>query len=154
MKVRIHRLSDNPLPTRANPTDAGYDVYAAEDVNFEPNQIKLVPLGIIAEAPVGHHFKLYIRSSMALKRGFTLGNSVGIVDSSFCGPQDQIQAIIKAPARYTTCWLNICFEDLHIKKGERVGQLILEKNIEIEWDEQENRNFAGESRGGFGSSGR
>ena len=146
MKVKIHRIcKDNPLPTQANPGDAGYDVYASEDVVFEePGYIRFVPLGIIAQAPKGYHFKLCIRSSMAAKRGFILANSVGVIDNLFSGPDDEIKMIIQYTGGF--------FPDI-IKKGERVGQLILEKNNEIEWDEQEDRNFAQVSRGGFGSSG-
>lgn len=148
MKVKIHRIcKDNPLPTQANPGDAGYDVYAAEDVVFEePGYIRFVPLGIIAQAPKGYHFKLCIRSSMAVKRDFRLANSIGIIDNPFSGEKDEIKMIIQ--------FMGGPFgSKAVIKKGERVGQLILEKNNEIEWDEQEDRNFAQVSRGGFGSSG-
>lgn len=146
-RVRIHRLDkDLPLPSRANPTDAGFDVYAAEDVTFKGGEVVLVSLGIIAEAPVGYHFKLYLRSSMAFKRGFALGNGVGIIDSSYSGPNDVMRAILRyqGTPRSTS----------HIKKGERIGQLILAKNIDIEWVEQEEQDFAGKDRGGFGSTGK
>jgi dUTPase len=73
-----------------------------------------------------------------------LANSVGVIDNLFSGPDDEIKMIIQYTGGF--------FPDI-IKKGERVGQLILEKNNEIEWDEQEDRNFAQVSRGGFGSSG-
>jgi len=43
--------------------------------------------------------------------------------------------------------------NLIIEEGERVAQLILEKNNEIEWDEQDVPNFVSSSRGGFGSTG-
>lgn len=152
MKARIHRLcKDNPLPTQGNAGDAGYDVYAAANVEFAYDEIKLVPLGIIAEAPEGFHFKLCIRSSAAFKRGFTLANSVGVVDHAFCGEKDQIQAIIKAPSISTHKILG--GGNMVISKGERVVQLILEKNNDIEWDEQDVPNFVAESRGGFGSTG-
>lgn len=145
MKVKIHRINkDNPLPTQANLGDAGYDCYASENVFFYPEEIKLIPLGIIAQAPEGYHFKLCLRSSLALKRGFILMNGVGIIDHKYCGPNDEIKAILRAPQNTY---------DLVIKKGERVCQLILEKNNDIEWDEQDEKDFVGNSRGGFGSSG-
>jgi dUTP pyrophosphatase len=146
MKIKIYRTcKDNPLPTQANPNDAGWDVYAAEDVEFLQGQTIMVSLGIIAQAPKGFHFKLCIRSSLS-RKGFLLANGVGIVDSKFCGPEDEMKMILRAPER-----LN--YPPIIIKKGQRIGQLILEKNNDIEWDEQEDRNFGGESRGGFGSTG-
>lgn len=146
MDVKIYRINkDIPLPSQANDGDAGWDVYSSEDVYFKPLEIKLVPLGIIAQAPKGYHFKLCIRSSIALKKGFVQPNCPGIIDSKYCGEKDEIKMILKN--------VDMFFPN-SIKKGERIGQLILEKNNDIEWIEQEDANFAGESRGGFGSSGR
>ena len=151
MKVKIYRIDkDNLLPLQANKGDAGYDCFASKDVYFCAEEIKLVPLGIIAQAPEGYHFKLCLRSSLAKKRGFTLANGVGIIDYLYSGENDEIKALLKAPGyeNHTSLWI-----DRIIRKGERIAQLILEKNEEIEWDEQEERNFVEKSRGGFGSSG-
>ncbi len=145
MRVRIYRLDKSvPLPTQANPNDAGWDVYAAEEVAFYCGDTRLVSLGIIAEAPPGWHFELLIRSSMAWKQKFRLANSVGIIDAKFCGERDIIKMILEYRG-----------EDYQpIKKGERIGQLILARNQNIEWEEQDSPDFAGgDSRGGFGSSG-
>ena len=153
MKAKIYRIcKDNPLPTQANPDDAGWDVYASEDVEFSrPGQIKLVPLGIIVQAPKGYHFKLCIRSSVAHDKHFTQPNAPGVIDSKFAGPNDEIKIMLKSPDN------QFGYSDYSrpriIKKGDRVGQLILEKNNDIEWDEQDDRDFAGENRGGFGSTG-
>jgi len=152
MKVKIYRIcKDNPLPTQANSGDAGWDVYAAEDVSFSPGEIELVPLGIIAQAPKGYHFKLCIRSSIAKKRGLIQPNAPGIIDHLYSGKKDEIKLMLQAPMKFGK-WGYFDPETI-IKKGERVGQLILEKNNDIEWDEQDDPNFAGKSRGGFGSTG-
>jgi dUTP pyrophosphatase len=146
MKVKIYRINkNNPLPTRANKTDAGWDVYASESNQFIKGDTELMPLGIIAEAPEGYHFKLVLRSSMAFREGFRLANGVGIIDSSYCGPRDEIKMLLE--------W-NGSEGYGHIEKGQRIGQLILEKNCDFEWDEQDDQDFSKESRGGFGSSGK
>lgn len=153
MKVRIYRIcKENPLPSQGNPGDAGWDVYAADTIKFCPNQISLVPLGIIAEAPEGYHFKLCIRSSMAWKRGFLIVNSPGIIDHSFSGSKDQIHAVIKAPSEAVLLSKGLGVDNLVIAKGDRIAQLILEKNNNIEWVEQDDQNFVGKNRGGFGST--
>ena len=146
MKVRIYRIcKDNPLPTQSNSGDAGWDVYAAEDCNFSAKESKLVPLGIIAEAPKGYHFKLCLRSSMGWKKGFRLCNGVGIIDHEYSHEKDQIFLAAE--------WTGVKGNG-EIKKGDRVGQLILEKNNDIEWEEQSVPDFRdGKSRGGFGSTG-
>lgn len=164
MKCKIYRINkENPLPAPAKTGDAGHDCYASMDIVFNPAEIKLIPLGIIAKSPEDYHFKLFIRSSGPKKRGFMLANGVGIIDSSFCGEKDEICALIKAPETDKLFKFDEIYETFYgnqikkhgwiIKKGERICQLMLEKNIEIEWEEQENRDFVKESRGGFGSSG-
>ena len=80
--------------------------------------------------------------------------SLFIIDHSYCGEKDQIHAILKAPSLETSQKKNLGPSNLHIKIGERVAQLILEKNNDIEWDEQDVSNFVVNSRGGFGSTGR
>lgn len=151
MKVKIYRINkDNPLPTQANKNDAGWDCYASQDVEIDYGCVGMVPLGIIAQAPEGHHFKLVLRSSAAFKRAFMLANGVGIIDSSYCGETDEIKALIRVPDMRDGDFID---EPYIIKKGERIAQLILEKNTEIQWDEQEDQNFAGKNRGGFGSTG-
>lgn len=172
MKVKIYRINkDLPLPKQANDGDAGFDVFASGDYLFTTDEISLIPLGIIAEAPKGFHFKLCLRSSMAYKRGFSLANGVGIIDHQFCGPKDEIKIMLKSPSlqwleqkgyvliekgeRFDIVINQKGYQELMlIKKGERVGQLILEKNNEIDWVEQDSEDFAGKSRGGFGSSGK
>lgn len=147
-RCRIHPIQkDLPLPAQANPGDAGWDVVAAETVIFTPGETRLVPLGIIAEAPLGYHFKLFIRSSLAKAR-WSLANAVGIIDSTFCGPEDEIKALMRAPSAFSDVKTHT------IARGQRVCQLILEKNNQITWDVQLDRDFAGKSRGGFGSSGK
>jgi len=154
MNVKIFRIcKDNPLPKQGNNGDAGWDVYASEDTLFDrSDQIRLIPLGIIAQAPKGYHFKLCIRSSVAYKLGFTQPNAPGIIDHSFCGENDEIRMILESPSSNKIANMSSFFP-IVIKKGTRIGQLLLEKNHDIEWVEQEDRNFVSLSRGGFGSTG-
>lgn len=142
--VRIYRLDKKtPLPTQANDGDAGYDVYLPKDVTLEPGDKQVVDLGIICEAPAGYHFKLMLRSSAAVKRGLRQLNSVGIIDTTFCGPKDVWKLAVENGSHKTVV----------LKAGDRVAQMILEKNEEMWFDEQSNKNFAGKSRGGLGSTG-
>ena len=155
MKVKIYRKNkDVSLPTRAHDTDAAVDVYLPKDEIFLPGEKKVIKLGIIAEAPVGFHFKMIIRSSTAFKRGFKQLNSIGIIDSSFSGPEDEMGLLLQAPDFTELTIAEAENMTIKLKKGERVCQLILERNHTIEWDEQENADFNKESRGGWGDSGK
>ena len=153
MKIRIFRKDKLvPLPQRQTPRSVGLDVYAAETVELWPGKAVLVPTGLIIESPPGYFFKIFIRSGLAVKNGVSLINDVGIIDEDYCGAADEVKiGLIR----------HYCPDDpqLHqpliISKGSRIAQIIFEKNElpDIEWEEQENIDFAGKSRGGFGSTG-
>lgn len=94
------------LPTRAHPTDAGLDLYAAETVHVIPNQVTLVPTGIAVAIPEGHVGLLAARSSLATKKAMTLANGVGVIDPDYRGeiqvpitPLDGCRNLIQAGTR-------------------------------------------------------
>lgn len=153
MKIRIYRKDkDIPLPRRQTGQSVGLDVYAAAEVELRPGKVTLVPTGLIIQSPAGYYFKIFIRSGLAIKNGISLANDVGIVDEDYCGPDDEVKIGLvrhydpQDPQRH---------KPLVIGKGTRIAQIIFEKNTidEVEWEEQEHPDFAGKSRGGFGSTG-
>lgn len=100
------------LPTRAHPTDAGLDLYAAETVHIIPNQVTLVPTGIAVAIPEGHVGLLVARSSLAVKKAMTLANGIGVIDSDYRGE-------IKVPI--------VPLDGCHnlIQAGTRIAQLVI-----------------------------
>jgi len=153
MKIRIYRKDKSiPLPERKTPHSVGLDVYTSETIELYPGQVTLAPTGLIIESPPGYYFRIHIRSGFSVKHGISLANDVGIIDEDYCGPQDELKiALIK---HYNP---NDPQKDgpFVIEKGTRIAQIIFEKNSlpKIEWDEQDNPDFAGKTRGGFGSTG-
>jgi len=142
MKVRITRRDPSiALPARETAGAAGFDLAASADVTIEPGQIVLVPTGLIIRVPEGHFLGIFARSSTPYKRGLVVPNGVGIVDSDYCGPEDEIKVQV----------LNITKEAVHLKKGDRIAQGIVLKFAVPEWDEGPVDSNA--SRGGFGSTG-
>lgn len=134
-------------PRRATELSAGYDVHAAETIEFYPGEIKLVPLGFILQIQPGTHMKLMLRSSLG-KAGWIMPNSPGIIDSDYCGVEDEVKMLLKAPFDYSD---NLMSNTAYIiEKGQRIGQMMLGYNIDIYWNTQ----FmpTNKSRGGFGST--
>lgn len=153
MKIRIYRKDKTvPLPERKTFHSAGLDVYASQTVELWPGKVTLVPTGLIIESPAGYYFKIFIRSGLAIKKGVSLANDVGIVDEDYCGPDDEVK--IGLIRHFNPSDPN-GDKPLVIEKGTRVAQLIFEKNAltDVEWEEENNPSFAGGSRGGFGSTG-
>lgn len=142
MKVRIRRLDPAmALPVYQTPASAGFDIPAGESVAVQPGEVRLVRTGLVIEAPPGYFLALFVRSSLPLKKGLTLGNGVGIVDADYSGPEDEIKIEL----------LNVTDQVVTIAKGERVAQGIFLPVTQVVWDEVDR--LEGRSRGGFGSSG-
>lgn len=129
------------LPTRAHPTDAGLDLYAAETTHIPPRVVTLVPTGIAVAIPAGHVGLLVARSSLAVKKAMTLANGVGVIDADYRGE-------IQVPIIPTDGCHNL------IQAGTRIAQLLILPialpTIEVVAELPETDRGVG----GFGSSGR
>lgn len=75
----------NLLPEKQTGWSVCWDMKAAEQVEIWPGEVKLVPLWVKSTFPVGWYGRLYARSSSPIKRWFTTGNNVGIVDADYRG---------------------------------------------------------------------
>lgn len=111
LPVRLTR-PDADLPTRAHPTDAGLDLYAAETVQIAPRVVTLVPTGIAVAIPAGHVGLLIARSSLASKKSMTLANGAGVIDADYRGE-------IQVPIVTTDGCHNL------IQAGTRIAQLLI-----------------------------
>lgn len=116
------------------------DLRAAEDITMKPGEFKFIPLGVSMQLPDGYEAHIAPRSSTFKNYNMIMANSIGIVDSSYCGDDDEW----KFPA-YAVGYAVI-------KKNDRICQFrIIENQPEIQFTEVDSLN--NESRGGFGSTG-
>lgn len=116
------------------------DLRSAYDYVIPKGQFALIHLGVAMKLPDGYEGHLVPRSSTYKKYGIIQANHQGVVDNSYCGPNDwwYFPAIALK-------------EDVHIKKGERICQFrIMEKQPELEFIEGQMQD---KDRGGFGSTG-
>ena len=126
------------------------DVYSNKDIFVEEGNREMIPLGFALELPMGWEGHLAPRSSTFKTWGIIQTNSVGVVDDTYIGDNDQwhmpvycLQGNEESEDKKGT-W---------IKKGDKIGQFrIMEVMPEIEFEEVES--FGNEDRGGFGSTGK
>lgn len=143
MIVPVVSLSKvSTLPKYANPGDAGCDGKANIDAPLfiMPGARALVPLGIAAAIPEGYEIQVRPRSGLALKKGITVLNSPGTVDSGY---RNEIGAIL----------INLGDEVFKVDPGDRVCQLVLNKFETIEWDVVNELPESDRGLDGYGSSG-
>jgi dUTP pyrophosphatase len=129
------------LPSRKTVGSAGYDLAAAESVTIGPGQVALIPTGLKAYMHRDEVLLITIRSSLAVKKGLTLANGIGVIDADYVdNPQNEGHILI------AVC--NVRVEPVEIKSGERVAQAIFTKYLTTDDDDA-----TGERHGGFGSTG-
>lgn len=116
------------------------DLRAAENIELKAGDFKLIPLGIAMELPKGYEAHVVPRSSTFKNFGIIQTNSMGVIDESYCGDNDQ--------------WFFPAYalRDTRIQVGDRICQFrIMEHQPKIQFDEVL---FLGnEDRGGHGSTG-
>ena len=85
--VKVINKSKNNLPQYETIGSAGMDVRAdiAENMELAPMQRALVPTGLFVEIPQGYEMQVRPRSGLAIKKGITLVNSPGTIDSDYRG---------------------------------------------------------------------
>lgn len=134
MKIKIIDFGFEKKPTRVHENDAGADVYATKSVLVRVGRTTKIPLGFGLEIPDGYAGYVYPRSGLSAK-GITC--ELPPIDSGYRG---EIHAIIN----------NHSFEDYQIKKGDRVGQLVIMPIVIADFTDQE---ISERGVGAFGSSG-
>jgi dUTP pyrophosphatase len=143
MRLKIRRLDPTvALPGYGTNESAGFDLAAAHDLVIPSGEVALIRTGLVIEVPPGHFLGIFARSSTPLKRGLMVANGVGVVDSDYSGPNDEIMVQV----------LNFTRAPVHVTKGDRLAQGIVLPASRVSWDEvAEIREVA---RGGFGATGR
>lgn len=142
--VKIVRENDKiELPKYETLGAAGMDIRAniTEPIVLGSLERTLVPTGLKIAIPEGYEVQVRPRSGLALKHGITLLNTPGTIDSDYRGELKIIVANMSKDA-YT------------INPGERIGQLVLNKVEQIEWEVVETLDETERGAGGFGHTGK
>jgi dUTP pyrophosphatase len=130
------------IPKRATENSAGYDLSSIMDVTILPGEIKMIPTGLKVLMPKNEALFVFPRSSLAIKKGLMMSNSVGVIDADYYGNNDNEGHIMVPLYNFKTVPVTVL-------KGERIAQGIFMAYLKTQSDETD-----GSVRlGGFGSSG-
>lgn len=146
LKVPIRRLPHGeglPLPEYVSFGAAGLDLYAAVDdrLTIQSGKTVAMPTGISIALPEGYEGQIRPRSGLALKHNIGIINAPGTIDSDYRG---EVKVIL----------INFSAEDYVVRRGDRVGQLVVARYERIEWEERSELPPTDRDAGGFGHSGR
>lgn len=126
------------------------DVYANEDIFIIQNGYAVVHLGFALELPKGWEGHLAPRSSTFKTWGVIQTNSVGVVDDTYIGNDDEWGMPLYCLEPKDTIGE---LKGTWIRKGDKIGQFrIMEVMPELEFEEVEK--LEAPNRRGFGSTGK
>lgn len=149
MKIRFKKLSSEALiPTKAHPTDAGFDL-TATSFKRDSYGSYVYGTGIAVEIPEGYVGLVFPRSSIA-KKDMILTNCVGVIDSGYRG---EIMAKFKPADRFMTSVKHNDNRISYYETGDRIAQLIIMPYPEIEFEEADELSDSERGTGGYGSTG-
>ena len=140
--VQIINKSPHELPAYQTAGSSGMDLRAwlTEPVTLQPMERRLVPTGLYMALPVGLEAQIRPRSGMAIKKGLTLINTPGTIDSDYRGE-------IMVPM------VNLSTEPQTITDGERIAQMISAEYVQAAWENVSVLDETARGAGGFGHSG-
>ena len=125
-------------PTRANDSDAGYDLYSTQEGVIPAGGRRIVKTGISIAIPPGYYGRIAPRSGLAIKRGIDV--LAGVVDSGYRG---EVGVIL----------INHSKKNFDIHRGMRIAQIIFSRVPETVLIEKSSLSKTKRDQGGFGSTG-
>jgi dUTP pyrophosphatase len=142
-QIKIRRLPHGeglPLPSRATPGSAGFDLASAEEGVLAPMERRLFATGFAIAIPAGFEVQLRPRSGLALRQGLTLPNTPATIDSDYRG-------------ELKVALVNLGAEAVRVTRGMRIAQMLLARVEPASFEEVDALPPTDRGDGGFGSTG-
>ena len=142
-KIQIKKLSTEVLtPKYETSGSSGMDIaaYIKQDIIINPGEKALIPTGFSLSVPQGYEVQIRPRSGLAAKKGVTVLNTPGTIDSDYRG---EIKVIL----------INLSKDVFYVKSGERIAQIVVCPVKQVVVEEVNELSETNLGAGGFGSTG-
>tara|TARA_B110000211_G_scaffold228149_1_gene283913 strand:+ start:1041 stop:1481 length:441 start_codon:yes stop_codon:yes gene_type:complete len=142
-KIQIKKLSTEVLtPKYETSGSSGMDIaaYIRQDIIINPGEKALIPTGFSLSVPQGYEVQIRPRSGLAAKKGVTVLNTPGTIDSDYRG---EIKVIL----------INLSKDIFYVKSGERIAQMVVCPVKQVVVEEVNELSDTNRGVGGFGSTG-
>ena len=141
LKFGVKRLTETAIiPTKANLTDAGWDIYADQHVELLPGDITLISTGISLEIPDGYVGLIWDRSSLGVKG---VHRHAGVIDSGYRG---EVKVCLHNTKKSGSGFI--------VSQRDRIAQILLQEVPLFRLEEIQELSSTARGSGGFGSSGK
>ena len=142
-KIQIKKLSNEVLtPKYETLGSSGMDIaaYTERNIIINSGNRALIPTGFSLSVPQGYEIQIRPRSGLAIKKGITVLNTPGTIDSDYRGEIKVVQ-------------INLSEDKFTVKNGERIAQMVICPIEQVSVEEVEELPETGRGTGGFGSTG-
>lgn len=153
-RIECEVMDGGKLPNKKNASDAGFDLYAVDDVVIYPGQTQKVPLNIRLKLPQGTWANITGKSGLGAQ-GLLV--HAGVIDQDYRGIPHVVMANVNLIERIDEEGYPIMrVKPITVKKGEKLAQLIINPYSPAFFIEQVESVDTNTSRGegGFGSTGK
>ena len=142
VQIEIINQSHHPLPEYQTSGSAGMDLRAnlTDSITLQPMERKLIPTGLFIALPEGYEAQIRPRSGLSIKRGLSLVNAIGTIDSDYRGE-------LMVPI------INFSSDAQTIEDGERIAQMVIARYEHATFTQVSILSETERGAGGFGSSG-
>ncbi len=144
VKILVKKFNKNiKLPTYKTSGSSGMDLVALVKgkINIKPGKIAIIPTGIAIAIPMNYEIQIRPRSGLAAKKGISVLNTPGTIDSDYRG---EIKIIL----------INLSKKSFVVKSGDRVAQMILSPVAKGKFKKVKILPRTIRGKGGFGSTGK
>ena len=141
--IRVRKKGELvPLPRYESSGASGMDIKAFidQELIIAPMGRAKIPTGLFIEIPAGYEAQIRPRSGLAYKRGITVLNSPGTIDSDYRG---ELEVIL----------INLSNEAFTVNNGDRIAQMVISPVTRVLVSEAETLSKTERGAGGFGSTG-
>jgi len=142
-KIQIKKLSTEVLTPKYETSGSScMDIaaYIRQDIIINPGEKALIPTGFSLSVPQGYEVQIRPRSGLAAKKGVTVLNTPGTIDSDYRG---EIKVIL----------INLSKDVFYVKSGERIAQIVVCPVKQVVVEEVNELSETNRGVGGFGSTG-
>ena len=144
VKILVQKFDKNiKLPAYKTSGSSGMDLmaYVKNKITIYPGKIETIPTGISVAIPKNYEIQIRPRSGLAAKKGISVLNTPGTIDSDYRG---EIKIIL----------INLGKKIFSVKSGDRIAQMILCPVTKGKLTEIKNLPKTKRGKGGFGSTGK
>jgi len=151
--VRVKKLDPYAIiPTQSHRTDAGFDLYAVDNIRITPGLRVMVSTGIAFEIPDGMVGLIWPRSGLAAKKGIDV--LAGVIDAGYRGEIKVVLLNTTHPPGQGYEFVDASEAILEVRAGDRIAQIIFHRIPSINMHEVTDLSESARDIQGFGGSGK